>query len=73
MSGIGRRLAYPVAGEPNVVPKFAQVASACRLRSCLYAWLGSLPCSPSEDAGQREFGIPASWRLSLEGGNQRLQ
>ena len=22
VSGIGRRLAYPVAGEPNVVPKF---------------------------------------------------
>ena len=46
-SGIGRRLAYPVAGEPNVVPKFTQIASSCRLRPCLYAWLGSLPRSSS--------------------------
>ena len=58
-SDFGRRLAYPVVGEPDVLPKFDQVASSCRLRSCLYAWLGSLPRSPSEDAGQREYSIPA--------------
>ena len=34
-------------GEPNVVPKFTQIASSCRLRPCLYAWLGSLPRSSS--------------------------
>ena len=33
-----------------MLPKFDQVASSCRLRSCLYAWHGSLPRSPSEDA-----------------------
>ena len=29
------------------------------LRSCLYAWHGSLPRSPSEDAACMEFDIPA--------------
>ena len=39
-----------ITGEPNVVPKFTQVASAYRRRFCLYAWHGSLPRSSSEDA-----------------------
>ena len=50
-----------------MLPKFDQVASSCRLRSCLYAWHGSLPRSPSGDAACMEFDIPAFTRLSLLG------
>ena len=53
-----------------MLPKFTQVASPCRLRSCLYAWHGSLPRSPSEDADQREHSIPAFIRLSLISGDR---
>ena len=67
-SSIGRRLAYSVVGEPDELPKFPQVASSYRLRSCLYVWLGSLPRSPPEDAGHREYGIPALTGLSLRMG-----
>ena len=65
-SSIGRRLACSDAGEPDELPKFTEVASSYRLRSCLYALLGSLPRSSSEDAGQREYGIPALTGLSLQ-------
>ena len=62
----GSYIPFSVAGESDELPKFAKVASSYRLRSCIYAWLGSLPRSSSEDAGQREYGIPALTGLSLQ-------
>ena len=55
-AGSVTRPACSDAGEPDELPKFTEVASSYRLRSCLYALLGR---SSSEDAGQREYGIPA--------------
>ena len=58
------RLAHPLVGVAFPIPEFAWVASACRLRSCLSDWDGSLPRSPLGDAGQRVRDIPVSTRLS---------